>query len=207
SQPRKLIEGAHLPMCILAAWAWHELVLSKTVVIRRHPTLVLLLVGGITPLTFWVSQVRNFMQNDEIALHRGGVPFYMHERHLRLIDWLARNTRPDEAIFCNYPLGNYIPILTGRRVFIGHWGGTVRVKEKLQAARRIWRGELPIEEAKKLFREHRLKYALATIYERHATKPRHESENCESLSGQFRLDKYGEVVFRTGEDAIYRLSW
>ncbi|MDW8030116.1 MAG: hypothetical protein RMK94_17195, partial [Armatimonadota bacterium] len=69
AQPRKLIEGAHLPMCLLAAWAWHQLVLPKTVVIRRYPTLVLLLIGGITPLTFGISQVRNFLHNDEIALH------------------------------------------------------------------------------------------------------------------------------------------
>jgi len=207
AQPRKLIEGAHLPMCVLAAWAWHELVLPKTVVIRRHPTLVLILVGGITPLTFWISQALNFLQNDEIALHRGGVPFYLSERHLVLADWLARNSKPDEAVLCDYPLGNYIPILTGRRVFIGHWGGTVKAAEKLRLARKIWRGELSVEEAKRVFRKHRLRYALATVYERHSTKPRHEGERCAGLREQFRLDKYGEVVFRVGEDAIYRLNW
>ncbi len=207
AQPRKLIEGAHLPMCILAAWAWHELVLPRTVVIRRHPTLVLLLIGGITPLTFWVSQVRNFLQNDEIALHYGGVPFYLRERHLQLIDWLAKNTHSDDAILCDYPLGNYIPILTGRRVFIGHWGGTINGAEKLRLARKIWRGEMPVDEARKLFSKHRLRYALATLYERHATKPKHKSEDCSNLREQFSLDKYGKVVFRIGEDAIYRLNW
>ncbi|MCS7265027.1 MAG: hypothetical protein NZ805_09370 [Armatimonadetes bacterium] len=207
AQPRKLIEGAHLPMCLLAAWAWHQLVLPKTVVIRRYPTLVLLLIGGITPLTFWISQVRNFLHNDEIALHKGGVPFYLSDEHLKLIDWLAKNSKPDEAILCNYQLGNYIPILTGRRVFIGHWGGTVNVAEKLKLARKIWRGELPIDEAKKLFREHRLRYALATLYERHITKPKHEPEDCDKLKEQFRLDKYGDIVFRVGNDAIYRLNW
>lgn len=207
AQPRKLIEGAHLPMCILAAWAWHQLILPKTVVIRRCPVLVLLLVGGVTPLSFWVSQVHNFMQNDEIALHLGGVPFYLHERHLQLIDWLARNTHPDDAILCNYPLGNYIPILTGRKVFIGHWGGTINAAEKLTLARKIWLGELNLEEAKKIFRQHHLRYALATVYERHATKPKHEPEERRKLKEQFRLDKYGEIVFRVGDSAIYRLRW
>ncbi|MFN3422383.1 MAG: hypothetical protein ACK40X_11745 [Armatimonadota bacterium] len=207
AQPRKLIEGAHLPMCILAAWAWHELVLPRTVAIRRHPTIVLLLLGGIMPLTFWFSQVHNFLQNDEIALHYGGVPFYLREQHLRLIEWIAENTQPEDAILCSYPLGNYIPILTGRKVFIGHWGGTINAVEKLRFARKIWRGELPIDEAKEIFRKHRLRYALATLYERHDAKPKHEPENCASLKEQFGLDRYGEIVFQLGEDAIYRLIW
>ena len=207
AQPRKLIEGVHLPMCILAAWAWHQLVLPRTVVIRRRPTTVLLLIGAITPLTFWLSQVRNFTQNDEIALHYGGVPFYLSEQHLKLIDWLAKHVRPDEAILCNYQLGNYIPILTGRRVFIGHWGGTIRAKEKLQIAQKIWQGDLPVNEAKRLFRQHQIRYAIATIYERHATKPKHEPEDCQHLDEHFQLHKYGKIVFQIGEDAIYRLSW
>jgi len=168
---------------------------------------VLLLIGAITPLTFWLSQVRNFTQNDEIALHYGGVPFYLSEQHLKLIDWLAKHVRPDEAILCNYQLGNYIPILTGRRVFIGHWGGTIRAKEKLQIARKIWRGDLPVNEAKQLFQKHRVRYAVATIYERHATKPKHEPEDCPHLGEHFRLHKYGNIVFQIGEDAIYWLSW
>lgn len=206
-QQRKLIEGAHLPMCVLAAWAWHELVLPRTVVIRKRPLLVLLLVCGITPLTFWVSQFRNFQHNDEIALHYGGVPYYVRERHLKLMDWLAKHSRPGDAVLCAYPLGNYLPVLTGRRVFIGHWAGTNRVHDKLLTARKIWRGEMPISEAKNLFRKHHLRYALATMYERHETKRRHKPEECSQVTGQFRLNFYGEVVYRIGSDAIYRLRW
>ncbi len=207
AQPRKLIEGAHLPMCILAAWAWHQILLPKTVVIRRRPIFALLLIGSITPMFFWMSQVVDFLRSDEIALHEGKVPFYLRENHLRLIDWLARNSKPDEAILCNYQLGNYIPVLTGRRVFIAHWSGTINVAEKFKTARKIWRGELSIDEAKKLFRQHKLRYALATFYERHATKPKHEPENCDELREKFRFDKYGDLVFRIGDDAIYRLRW
>ncbi len=205
AQPRKLIEGAHLPMCVLAAWAWHTLVLPRTVAIRRHPFLVLLLVGGITPLSFWVSQVGNFLQNDEIALHYGGVPFYLRDEHVRLIEWLSLHTLPSDAILCNYQLGNYIPVLTGRRVFIGHWGGTVRVSEKMRLAQQIWRGEMPLDKAQALFRQHNLHYAIATVYERHATKPRHRPEECQQVRERFHLDKYGVPVFRIGNNVVYRL--
>ncbi len=207
AQPRKLVEGAHLPMCLLAAWAWHELVLPRTVVIRRRPTLVLLLIGGAAPLTFWVSQVRNFTQNDAIALHYGGVPFYLRESHLRLMQWLAQHARPDEGILCHYALGNYLPVLIGRKVFLGHWAGTYRVRQKLRDAVLIWRGEMPPEKARRLFRQHRLRYALATLYERHATKPRHQPDECEKVPERFHLDRYGVIVYRVGSEAVYRLRW
>ncbi len=206
-QQRKLIEGAHLPMCVLAAWAWHNLVLPRTAVIRKRPLLVLALVCGVAPLTFWISQYRNFQHSDDIALHYGGVPYYLRDWHLRLIGWLAKHSRPEEAVLCAYPLGNYLPVLTGRRVFIGHWAGTDQAGDKLLIARRIWRGELPVVEAQKLFRKHRLRYALATMYERHETKRRHKPEECSRMTERFRLDLYGETVYRLGEDAIYRLRW
>lgn len=207
AQGRKLIEGAHLPICLLAAWAWHQLVLPRTVVVRRHPTLVLLLVGSIVPMSFWIDMVRNFIHNDTITLHHGNVPCYLRERHLQLIAWLAKHSRPDEAILCHYPLGNYIPVLTGRKVFIGHWAGTYQVRQKLRDAVLIWRGEMPIEKARRLFRRHRLRYALATLYERHATKPHHQPDECGKVPEHFHLDRYGVAVYRLGDDVIYRLRW
>lgn len=207
AQGRKLIEGVHLPMCLLAAWVWHELLLPRTVVIRRHPFGVLLLLGGIAPLSFWVSQVCNFTQNDAIALHYGGVPFYLRESHLRLMGWLAYHTRTDEAVLCHYALGNYLPVLIGRRVFLGHWAGTYQVRQKLRDAVLIWRGEMPPEKARRLFRQHRIRYALATLYERHATKPHHQPDACEKVPECFHLDRYGVIVYRVGSEAVYRLRW
>jgi hypothetical protein len=80
-------------------------------------------------------------------------------------------------------------------------------KEKLRIARKIWQGELPIDEAKRLFRQHQLRYAVVTIYEHHATKPKHEPEDCPFVPERFNLSRYGRVVFQVGEDAVLRLDW
>ena len=122
-------------------------------------------------------------------------PYYLSENHLRLFNWLERNTRPDEAVLCHPMLGNYLPVLTGRKVFVGHWAETLNFVEKLKVATAIWKGLIPVEEAKRLFRQHRIRYALETDFERLAA------------SGSTNLHRYGKVVFQAGKDLIFRLEW
>jgi hypothetical protein len=66
---------------------------------------------------------------------------------------------------------------------------------------------MPPEKARKLFRQHRVRYALATLYERHATKPRHRPDECEKVPARFHLDRYGVIVYRVGNEVVYRLRW
>jgi hypothetical protein len=122
-------------------------------------------------------------------------PYYLSEGHLRLFEWLERNAHPDEAVLCHPMLGNYLPVLTGRKVFAGHWAETLNFVEKLRVAMAIWKGLFPVEEARRLFRQHRIRYALETDFERLAT------------NGSTNLHRYGEVVFWAGKDLIFRLKW
>jgi len=122
-------------------------------------------------------------------------PYYLSENHLRLFNWLERNTRPDEAVLCHPMLGNYLPVLTGRKVFIGHWAETLNFVEKLKVATAIWKGLIPVEEARRLFRQHRIRYALETDFERLAA------------NGSTNLHRYGKVIFQAGKDLIFRLEW
>ncbi len=195
SQPRKLIEGGYLPMCVCAAWAWHEFVLPRSHAFRLHPLTALLAIGSLAPLTFWRDNVQVFRQDEHLSLHHQEIPCYLHESHIQLARWLERHAEPGDAILCAYQLGNYLPVLTGRRVFVGHWAGTLQVNPKLQVARQIWQGQMSAKEAQKLFRRHRLRYATATVYERH------------EANGRLRLDRYGEIVYRVGNDAVYQLRW
>lgn len=122
-------------------------------------------------------------------------PYYLSEGHLHLFNWLERTARPDEAVLCHPMLGNYLPVLTGRRVFIGHWAETLNFVEKLRVATAIWKGLIPVEEARRLFRQHRIRYALETDFERLAA------------NGSTNLHRYGKVAFWAGKDLIFRLDW
>jgi hypothetical protein len=80
-------------------------------------------------------------------------------------------------------------------VFVGHWAETLNFVEKLRVATAVWRGLIPVEEARKFFRRHRIRYAFETDFERLAA------------DGSTNLHRYGEVVFQAGRDLIFRLKW
>jgi len=122
-------------------------------------------------------------------------PYYLSENHLRLFNWLERNARSDEAVLCHPMLGNYLPVLTGRKVFVGHWAETLNFVEKLRTATAVWKGLIPDEEARRFFRQHRIRYALETDFERFAA------------NGSTDLHRYGEAIFQAGKDLIFRLEW
>ncbi|MFN3422271.1 MAG: hypothetical protein ACK40X_11170, partial [Armatimonadota bacterium] len=122
-------------------------------------------------------------------------PYYLSEQHLKLFRWLEQNTQIDEAILCHPMLGNYIPVLTGRKVFLGHWAETLNFGEKLKIAMAVWEGRISPDEAKKLFRRHRVRYAVESDFERGAS------------GGQCGLHRYGEVVFQINDDRVFKLDW
>ncbi len=122
-------------------------------------------------------------------------PYYLSESQLRLFNWLERNARSDEAVLCHPMLGNYLPVLTGRKVFIGHWAETLNFVEKLRIATAVWKGLIPAKEARRFFRQHRIRYALETDFERLAA------------DGSTNLYRYGKVAFQAGKDLIFRLEW
>lgn len=122
-------------------------------------------------------------------------PYYLLARHLQLFRWTEENAKSDEAILCHPMLGNYLPVLTGKKVFIGHWAETLNFGRKLKVAMAIWRGVIPPDEAKEIFRQHKIRYAIETDFERSASQ------------GECHLHRYGKVAFQIGEDRIFRLDW
>ncbi len=122
-------------------------------------------------------------------------PYYLSETHLRLFQWLERNSERDAAVLCHPMLGNYLPVLTGRRVFVGHWAETLDFPNKLRIAAALWKGEIPVQEAQRLFEQHRIRYALETEFERVAA------------GGQTALSRYGKVVLQVNGNRIFRLRW
>jgi hypothetical protein len=65
-------------------------------------------------------------------------PYYLHQEEVEALNWLSRNTKPDEVVFSGVEMGNVIPALAGNRVFVGHYCLTPRYAEKRQAVKAFW---------------------------------------------------------------------
>ncbi len=218
---RKMIEGLHVVLCLLTVLAVEGAVVqvcrrasagenkTEKAEISQTPkrlhayTLTLLLVSLPSQFAFFALNVYWLVHNNLIYDERFNPPYsrmlmppyYLLERHLQLFQWLQQNTRKDEAILCHPMLGNYLPVLTGRKVFVGHWAETLNFGTKLKFATEIWHGNVLIEEAKEIFHQHKIRYALETDFERL------------TVGGQCKLNRYGKVVFQIGDDRVFKLNW
>lgn len=216
---RKMIEGLHVILCLLTALAVERMAFrdenetfkrgdKKTETVqptrRLHAyTIAILIVSLPSQFAFFALNGYWLVHNNIIYDERFNPPYsrmlmppyYLSVQHLKLFRWLEQHTQSDEAILCHPMLGNYIPVLTGRKVFLGHWAETLNFGEKLKIAMAIWKGRLSPDEAKNLFRQHKIRYAVETDFEQGAS------------GGQCELHRYGEVLFQINDDRVFKLNW
>jgi hypothetical protein len=192
---RKMIEGLHVALCLLAALAWSEWAQRFRWLEHRWALIALVLLTVPSQVTFLALNGYWLVNNNLLPERRLQPPYFLAERHLRLLAWIERHSAKDDALLCHPMLGNYVPPLTGRKVFLGHWAETLRFAEKLRQAMAVWQGQLRPEEAAQFFERHHLRYALETDFERGAA------------SGKTALSRYGSLVFAVGDDKVFRLRW
>ncbi|MCS7223009.1 MAG: hypothetical protein NZ959_00405 [Armatimonadetes bacterium] len=196
-RPRRLFEGVHIALALLATRGWYRNIRPKSLLLQRSPrlissVLIFFLVSGTAYYSLW--QLEQFLLNNQLVTSRKALTLYLSPSEISTLNWLKEQKEPG-AVLCSYQLGAYIPAWTLRRVFVGHWSGTIDAKKKIKILQDVLQGRLTIDEAKKLFQDHNIRFALSTRYERIEAR------------GIPKLSKYGTEVFRSGSNAIYRLEW
>jgi hypothetical protein len=147
---RKMIEGTHLPMVILAAVTlvrWLPMARRRTLAGYRRRAVAWTMVAATAcaPSSAYFLGARCLATVAENNQSRQQVlmpPYTLSRDDLAAARWLREHARRDDAILCLPFLGSYLPGLTGRKVYIGHWAETLRfAEEKLPAALGALRGD------------------------------------------------------------------
>ncbi len=190
---RKMMEGFQVPVALLATFAVSQLerrfpFLQKPF---NRPALVALTLPS--SVAFLLLNGYWLISNNLLPERRMMPPYFLHRDQVALLRWLEK--QPDVgAILCNPMIGNYVPVLTGKRVFIGHWAETLNFVEKLRQTVPILKGERPLEEVLTFCRRHRIAFALDTFWERLLS------------GGQTHLHRYGRPVFQVGDEKVYHIG-
>lgn len=169
---RKMAEGLHIPLALLAAYALLSLArrvgaalggwataaryrqAGPTWSVRcdhacRRQSLVpwLALTGVIVLLPsnlLFVSSTLAALQNNNAAKWSKAMPpFWVPTAESEALDWLAANLPPDAVIGCLPYIGSYIPGRCGRTVYCGHWAETIEFGRKLGALSDFYRAPGP----------------------------------------------------------------
>ncbi|MFB0546083.1 MAG: hypothetical protein ACETWB_04165, partial [Anaerolineae bacterium] len=136
---RRMIEGVHIPLCILAAVGllrgvlptiYRSRFLGRVTELlaydRRRARLFMLnlLVAFTVPSNLYLlaSTSLAVLQHNPALFHTGA--------ENEAIDWLKDHGSWTDTVLSSYLIGGYITARIGHRVFWGHWDGTVDLADK-----------------------------------------------------------------------------
>jgi len=165
---RKMAEGLHVPLAVLAAYALIGLARRVGGVVggwataaryrqagptwsvrcdhacRRQdlvPWLTLLGVLLLAPsnLLFVSGTLAALRDNNAGKWSVAMPPFWLPTAESEALDWLAANLPDDAVVGCLPYVGSYIPGRCGRTVYCGHWAETIGFRDKLVALSKFYR--------------------------------------------------------------------
>jgi len=165
---RKMIEGTHLPLCFFGAVGLvHVAAQLRTVSIRRAFVAIMLSLCCISSYHFATFTIGNAKRNNDASLGDNSPPLYLTAGDAGAMRFLAQpQYRDRQAVLCIDIVGNYVPHLTGKFTYAGHWAETLAIKtEKLPQLTRFFEGKMTPDEARAWLRANHIGYILAGHFE------------------------------------------
>jgi hypothetical protein len=124
---RKLIFGAHIPLCIMAAIAF-DTMLTKWARARRSwiligTAVILLPLLVATPLYLVVTQRTAVKANADGA-------YFLSDDMVEALKVLKQQSKPNDVVFATPATSRLIPVFSGNTTVWGHWAMSVDGKER-----------------------------------------------------------------------------
>ena len=162
---RKMIEGVHLPLCLLAALGagvlLDRLATSRA---RQGVTGAVLLVLMLSPLACLGWMGTAFLENNASRWRYNVPPAYFNEGEAGALR--ALNAQKGEgAVLSSVFIGNYIPRATGKTVYLGHWAETLRFGSKLGQVLGFYGGQMSVDQARNFLKENRIRWVVESRFE------------------------------------------
>jgi len=164
---RKMIEGMHWPLCILAAIGLAAcLERIHSLPLRNIAAASVVIISSISSFQFVVwsvatAQDRQHSQNNALM-----PPLYISNGDQAAINYLKIHYDNQKAVLSLAPIGNYIPPQTGMTVYLGHWAETINYQQKELRTMQFFQGGMSPKKAKMWLNQNHIGYILIGSYER-----------------------------------------
>ncbi|MCE5239802.1 hypothetical protein LLH23_15150 [bacterium] len=148
---RKMIEGLHLPLCILAGFAVSWLAQQITRGLRergktKHAmerivlTVCVVVVLCIPSSALFVSQCLESVKTNNAALLQVlQPPIYLDPPDAQAMAWLRENATRNDVVLSSSLIGSTIPTVCPAKVWVGHWAETLHFRDRLRDANELLR--------------------------------------------------------------------
>jgi len=160
---RKLAEGLHIPLCLLAALFIGEWAASRMRPRAATALAVALVIASAPSNVFFMARgFRDLTNNNAAYVSVLMPPLYLRADSVDATTWLRGNTAMEDAVLCMPLEGSYVPGVAGNKVFIGHWAETLRYPDKLKAVRWFFSARPQAGERQEFMQTNGLRYVLYT---------------------------------------------
>ena len=182
---RKLFMGTQIPLAILSSIALSPHYTDD----KRRILPILLIVLFPSNGVILGTDIYSLVANKPLYPQ----PNYLSYAEAEALDWLKNYSTKEEPILAIPDFACYIPALTGRRVYAGHWGETPDYAKKYKEVVRFFKG-IDEETKVRFLRENGIKYVYYGNYERF-------------LAPEFlnRYMPYLKLVYKNEEVMIWRV--
>lgn len=163
---RKMIEGIHLPLCILAALG-ASVLLDRIASSKKRQWIAgaVLLSLTLSPLQclWWIKN--NFEENNSSRWKYAMPPVSVTQGEAGALRTLNAQ-QGDGAVLCLIFLGSFVPRAANKPVYMGHWAETLYFGKKLNTGLRFYRGEMSLEEARAFLQSNHIRWVVQGPFER-----------------------------------------
>jgi hypothetical protein len=168
-QQRRMVEGVHVPLSLLAAAGLYTYYLPRWEASRWLRRLLNLRNAAYSPrrmrrflifLTLIVTTPSNLYILASIAATAVMHPYpFFHEREENeAIAWLKQQTAPEDTVLAAYETGSYIPSRISHRVFAGYWAETAHFEAKVEMIDRFFQSDAPEPWRREFLKEYGIAY-------------------------------------------------
>lgn len=185
---RRLVEGLQLPLAIAASvalfWIADRAFERRSMFQRNLFLSAVVMFASITNVGFVAAQLIARSPDQRC---------YAPVDLIAAFEWLRVNGQPDEVVFSSYLTGNIAPSMTGLRVFLGHYGQTMRSDEKGAQVTTFYTNAMSDQAARELFDQHRVRFVIYGPFER-------------AISDSFVRSRWLALVHRVGNVEVFELT-
>ncbi len=153
SLQRRLALGLQVPLAMLAATGWRQVIRPRLPrQLRRPLTTAVVAFSSLTNLFLMAMFVLGALS--------GEPRFYLSEGEWQALAWLREEAPHDQVVLCAPQTGMFVPAWAGQRVVYGHPFETVDAERRETQVKSYWAGEMDAAEQESFLQENRVRYVL-----------------------------------------------
>jgi hypothetical protein len=165
---RKMIEGMHWPLCLLAAMGlvW-MLERFNYPALQKAIAAVVIIISCISSFQFIGWCLGNAQDNNqsEARIRIMMPPLYIADGDQAAMNYLRLHGNQQKAVLSLRYMGNYIPQQSGMTVYFGHWAETIHHDEKLSETLDFFSGKMTPQQAREWLEKNHIGYVFMGRYE------------------------------------------